>query len=87
MSKQTFAKEVLLDMDLPYAAVEDRIVDKSRWSVIHEIIFKLDDKFYRTTYSTGATEYQEESHWEYDDKVECEEVHQAEKTVKVWEPV
>jgi hypothetical protein len=68
--------------------VEDKIIGKSRWSVNHEMAFKHEGKFYRTSYSCGATEYQEEAPFEYaDDEVECEEVHKVPKTVMVWEKV
>ena len=79
-----YLKETL---DLPDSAVVDTITDTSRWSVHHEIIFKDNGKFYKTHYSHGATEYQDESPWEYEEEVECKEVQQVEKLVKVWEEV
>ena len=74
-------------MDLPWSAIEDRVLDTTRWSVTHEIIFKYEEKFYRTLYSIGATEIQDERPWEYVDEVDCTEVKQIEKLIKVWEPV
>lgn len=53
----------------------------------YEIVFEHEGKFYRATYSVGATECQDEAPWEYEDKVLCEEVKQVEKLVKVWVPV
>ena len=83
-----FSKKLLVDeLDLPYSAKIDNVVDNTRWSIIHEIIFEYEDKFYRTSYSTGATESQDEGPWEYEDFIECDEVHQVEKIVKVWEKV
>ena len=83
-----FSKEMLInELDLPYSAKIDKVVDNTRWSVIHEIIFEHEGKFYRTSYSVGATEEQDEGPWEYDDEVECTEVHEVEKVVKVWEAV
>ena len=83
-----FKKEILIDeLDLPYSALEDNIIDTTRWSEIHEIVFKLDDKFYQTSYSKGSTEMQDEGPWDDEDEVECTEVHQVDKVVKVWEPV
>lgn len=90
------SKNELVDEELPYTrsdgktvgALEDTIIDVDRWSIIHEIVFLWKDgKTYRTGYSVGATEHQEERPWEYEDEVECTEVHQVEKLVKVWEPV
>ncbi|MGG0757534.1 hypothetical protein [Brevibacillus laterosporus] len=94
MAKVNFRTEELREYGLPeegYDGVEvilDQIVDQSRWSIYHDIIFKwTDGKYYSTGYSVGATECQDEAPWEYMDEVECTEVHQVEKIVKVWEAV
>ncbi|MCR8983057.1 hypothetical protein [Brevibacillus laterosporus] len=94
MATITFSADELVKYGLPkrgYDGVEvilDQIVDQSRWSIFHDIIFKwTDGKYYSTGYSEGATECQEEAPWEYEDEVECVEVHQVEKMVKVWEAV
>ncbi len=67
--------------------VEDRMIDQSRWSTIHELIFRLpgmpDDLAYQTTYSHGSTEYQDEAPWEDGDAV-CTLVRQVERVIKVW---
>jgi hypothetical protein len=91
----TFKAAQLEEWGLPYdgdpdegvEALEDTIIESSRWSILHELVFRVKDKFYRTTYNVGATEYQDERPWEHDTDVDCEEVHQVEKLVKVWEPV
>lgn len=75
------------ELNLPYSAMEDSIIDTSRWSIHHKIIFEYEGKFYSTYYSEGATECQDEVPWEYEDEIECVEVHQVEKLVKVWEAV
>lgn len=67
--------------------LSDKIVDQSRWSVIHELIVQIKDKTYRADYSVGATEQQDESPWQYEDEIEFVEVQQVEKVIKVWEPV
>lgn len=72
------------ELDLPSNAVLDEITDTSRWSVHHRIIFKHEGKFYETYYSEGATEMQDESPWEYDDEVECDEVELKEVKVVKW---
>lgn len=86
-----FKREFLVDeLGLPRSKenkVEDNVVDNSRWSVDHELIFKHEGKFYQTSYSVGATECQDERPWEYDDEVECTEVAQQEVTVMAWVPV
>jgi hypothetical protein len=85
MVKQ-FAKEFMIEEVLwgDDKIVSDEIVDNSRWSIIHELIFSHDGHFYRTTYSVGATEQQDEGPWEYDDLVDCVEVVEKEVMVKKW---
>lgn len=39
--------------------ISDKYVDHTRWCVVHEIIFKENDKFWRFYYDEGATECQE----------------------------
>lgn len=77
-------KEVLFELDLPSSAKEDRVVDTDRWSIQHEIIFDMSGKFYRAYYQVGATEYQDESPWEFANEVEVTEVEQVPETVLVW---
>lgn len=70
--------------------VQDELVDTSRWSHIHERIYQNleDGKFYSTSYSTGATECQDETPYEYDgDVIEFIEVKAVEKTITVFEAV
>lgn len=76
------------ELGLPYGnAIVDNIVDTTRWSIIHEIVFEDNGKFYSATYSEGATECQDERPWEYESEVECEEVELREVVVKKWMPV
>lgn len=75
------------ELDLPYNAIEDNVIGNDRWSVHHCIIFEYEGKYYRAYYSVGATEMQDESPWEYEDVVSCEEVELREVLVKQWCPV
>lgn len=86
MSVKKFSKDYLKnELDLPYSnTIVDRIIDTTRWSIVHEIVFEDNGKFYQTTYSEGATEMQDERPWEYEDEVECEEVELREEKVKKW---
>lgn len=86
---KVFSKDYLMDeLDLPYEnTIVNRIVNTTRWSIIHEIVFEDKGKFYMTTYSEGATEYQDERPWEYDDEIKCTEVELKEVKVKKWIPV
>lgn len=83
-----FKREFLVnELGLPHNAIEDNVVDNSRWSIQHEIVFEHEGKFYQTYYSVGATEIQYERPWEYDDEVECAEVVKQEIKVMAWVPV
>ncbi len=73
----------ILDSD---DVVENNVVDNSRWSIHHELIFRYEDRVYRSFYSVGATEMQDESPWDGEDPVECAEMVSVEKTVVVWSP-
>jgi len=83
---KTFTKEYLMEeLDLPDNAIEDKIIDTTRWSVLHDIIFKdKDGKHYSGNYSCGATEQQDESPWEYDKEVVCVEVEEKIVQRKEW---
>lgn len=67
--------------------VEDKVVDTTRWSELHDIIFCYQGKHYEAGYSCGATEMQDESPWEYEEEVECYEVTLTTQMVEVWEKV
>lgn len=88
MINKVFSKEYLIEeLDLPSSSIIDKVIDTTRWSVIHEIVFEDNGKFYQTTYSVGATEMQYERPWEYVDEVKCIEVELREVKVKKWVPV
>jgi hypothetical protein len=85
-----FDKEILQELvygDFDgYKVIQHKLIDNSRWSLVYEMIFQFEDKFYRTTYQQGATEQQDESPYEYeDDNIECPEVFPVEKTIIVYE--
>ena len=87
MISKIFSKEYLrnvLNLPAPSSVIEDVIVDHGRWTVTHSIVFQVEDKFYQTWYSVGATEMQDESPWEYDTDIECYEVELREVTVPKW---
>ena len=84
--------EVILDYDVVrgygdarYKQIEERITDKSRQSLWYEYIIldTITNKYYRGCVEVGATEMQEVDK----NPIECQEVHQVERTMKVWEVV
>lgn len=68
-----------------FTLMEVVLVDTSRWSIIYEMVFKYKDNYYRSSYSRGATECQDEPPYEYaPEEVECPEVIPVETTVTKW---
>lgn len=86
-TKKIFPKSYLTDeLDLPYGAVQDLLVETNRWSEIHVIVFQdpEDGKYWQARYSQGLTENQDEQPWECDKTVEATEVEERDVTVKQW---
>ena len=65
-----------------FEIISTKICGNDRWSISHEQVFKYKGKFYKTHYSVGATEMQDEQPYEYDsDEIELKEVFPVEKTI------
>lgn len=86
MTTKLFSKEVL--QELVWGDVEGLVVmlneqySSSRWSSLHELVFREGEKYYRVEYSRGLTECQDERPFEYEgDMISCTEVVPYEKTV------
>ena len=81
-----FVKEFLGRME--GETIKDEIIDNNRWSIIHERIFKWEGKFYKTTYSVGATEIQDECPYEHDEAlIECPEVEPVPEVIIVYKEI
>ena len=70
--------------------VQKEVVNTGRWSIIYEQVFSVtkndETKYYKTGWSEGATENQDESPYEYEeDMIEVSEVFPVEKTIVVYE--
>lgn len=62
--------------------IYDKVIDTDRWSTHCENVFKKGDRYYKTYYSRGSTEIQDEAPYEYEDEwVEVTEVVPKEVTV------
>ena len=80
-----FKREFLIEeLCLPDSAIVDNIYGSSRWTEEREIVFKHEDKYYRTYYSVGATESQYVDPWEDEEIVFCQEVELKEVAVTKW---
>lgn len=68
-----------------FKIISNEIFEHTRWSVHHELIVQRisDGKFFRSYYSKGATEYQDEEPWEYAEP-EFIEVFPTQVTVTVY---
>lgn len=69
--------------------LRDEITSSGRWSIYHELIFQRNDEgpIYRTDYSVGATEYQDERPWQDEKEVTCIEVKTVEKVIVDYEDI
>jgi len=86
--KQTMQDLAFDDAPEGFKVIENVIQDTSRWSVQSMLIFSHEDKFYRSYYQRGATEYQDECPYEYDGaEIEVTEVEPYEVTVTKYRPV
>ena len=90
--KKKFSKELLeavLDEDAPgYTIVDDLFVEKSRWLLHYELIFRepgQQNTAWSVGYVKGATENQDCTPFEYEpDNIECSLVRPVEKTIIEW---
>jgi hypothetical protein len=80
------ARDIVREDNPDFETVSDDISDTSRWAIHYDIVVKRlsDSKFFRSSYSVGATESQEQSPYEYDEPV-FEEVFETVKIIKVYE--
>jgi hypothetical protein len=62
-----------------------KIVDRSRWSVFYEVVYrnKVDDTYWLIFYGRGATEYQDNQ----DEGVSFSQVKPVQKTITVYEAI
>lgn len=69
-----------------FDVIEEKVIGVSRWSIYYGATLqnKKDQKFYGVTYSTGATEMQDEYPFQYEDEVIFEEVFPVQKVVTVY---
>ena len=88
------ACEIIYDDHEDWEVVKgtEQITDHSRWAVAYSVVVKHipSGKFYHFDYDVGATESQDmdcKGQFGYSDTYEPIEVHQVEKTIKVWESV
>jgi hypothetical protein len=79
-------RSILYEDHEDFELVTSEIVDNTRWSIVYEDVYQRlsDKKFFKTTYTKGATEMQDERPYEYGGAL-FYEVFPVEKTVLVYE--
>jgi len=90
-NKREFPKEELLALvwgdDPPgYEKIEEHQTGTSRWSNHHALVFRYEGELWRTHYSVGLTELQDQEPFEYDEPV-AYRVEPYEITVTKYRPV
>lgn len=80
-------RNIVWEDSADFKLVKKEIEDSSRWSIIYVAVFERlsDGKLFKTCYSIGATESQDERPFEYDGEAIFTEVQAVEKTVIVYE--
>lgn len=95
MGNRIFTRDELVELGLPDECeggrvLSDRIVGTTRWAIVHEVVWRVNDQpegmAYRAQYRVGATEQQDERPWQCQSQVTATEVREVERVVKVWEP-
>lgn len=87
---KTFKREYLKEeLNLPYNALQEIIIDQSRWLTSFQIVFQdpMDGKYYQTFYSAGSTESQDYIPWEDEEEIKAIEVELREVVVEQYVPV
>lgn len=75
------AYDIACDCDEEYKVVRDTIYGTGRWDEWHEVVVRdKEERFFRSFYSCGATEYQDHGPYEHDEPV-FEQVFPVEKVV------
>jgi hypothetical protein len=89
-----FTKEFLLEVisdDAENAEVVDRkIADKTRWTIIYELVFSYQDKYFLIKYERGSNAYQDIHPFAYfndKDEIECTEVKPVKVIVTKYVPI
>ena len=80
------ARRIVWGYNKDFKIIDKNIVDHSRWSILYEIVVQnvKTGKFYKDSYSIGATESQDEQPYECTDQ-DFQEVFPVEKTITVYE--
>ena len=62
-----------------FTVVKKVITGHSRWSIIYMLVFRRNDdgQLFGVDYSVGATEYQDEEPFQYQNPVKCFEVEEV----------
>lgn len=79
-------REIVYEDTDDFKTIQYSVINVSRWSLINEIIVQRlsDDKFFKSSFSVGTTELQDERPYEYSEAI-FEEVLPVEKTIIVYE--
>lgn len=68
-------------------AVDEQIIDQSRWSTFYEYVVPYQGKHYNVVRTRGSTEHQEVDPYDDYEKVPLIEVELKEVITKKWMPV
>jgi hypothetical protein len=74
ITKRFSRKYLREELEIPYGGeivLEDKVIDTTRWSEIHFVVFRdpSDGQEWGVQYSVGATEFQDERPWENEEEI------------------
>jgi hypothetical protein len=80
------AQDIISGLNKNFVTIEKEITGTSRWSIKYSIVIQRlsDGKFFKSRYSKGATELQDEQPYEYEDEAIFKEVLPVEEMVIVY---
>jgi len=80
------AQDIIFDLNKNFVTIEKQIIEISRWSIRYSIVIQRlsDGKFFKSCYSEGATELQDEQPYEYEDEAIFKEVFPVEEMIIVY---
>jgi len=80
------AHDIALGYSEDFKVIVTEVVETCRWTILYEVVVQRisDGAFFSSSYNKGATEYQDQSAYEYDEPV-FNQVFPKEKTIIVYE--
>ena len=85
--KKEFLKYLIVDANDHAELIKNTILETNSYIEVHEIIFRFNDKFYKSTYNISITNsLLLEPYSGKNDDIECIEVEPVEQIITIYKP-